>query len=674
MGYIFVSYHRPDASKARRIVSGLTAAGYEVWWDQNLPAHRTYHEVIDERLKGSQAVVVLWSKLAGQSDWVRAEADMARTLGKLVQASADAELPPMPFNQIQCARLQDWNGSADHPDWIKVLDGVRVVSGPAGERDSTRTSAAPPRRWLTPTNAALTFSLMLIAGGLYWNNARVPAVVPQNVATEPSAERVAVLEFAAPAEPSLEAFVRGLADRIVDSMSTNGLQAIPNANGNDFRNASLTAAASRIGASFVLDGSVRDEADSLRVNAHIIDAGTNVRLWSNEFRRASNESAALEEQVATHVVDVLRCALVSRRPNAGAIDPQTLAIFMRACDVAQRFDGAPEEIYESARQVTVRAPEFSRGWSMLAIASAFASRNVSPERRKSLLVQARAAAEKARALDPTNAESELALSLVLPQRDWRARQALVQRAMEIDPNSSEVNLVQGTLLAEVGRMSEALAFFRRAVALDPLSPINASALIPALAATGNLIEGREAAERMQRLWPDSPSIWFNRFNRAVASGRAEVALAMLDAVDSAPTTMEAPMRAAWRQFLVALRDGNKDTLHAAIENIALLARNGQFDMSRAISQSSQVGEVDIAYALADAYFGPAVDPVFAEPISGASRYSLFLPPGEALRRDVRFMGLMKRRGLVAYWKETGKWPDFCADPSLPYDCQAEGMK
>ncbi len=149
---------------------------------------------------------------------------------------------------------------------------------------------------------------------------------------------------------------------------------------------------------------------------------------------------------------------------------------------------------------------------------------------------------------------------------------------------------------------------------------------------------------------------------------------MLDAVDSAPTTMEQPTRDAWRKYVLARRDGKRNALHAAAEDIAALARHGQFGTLPALSAASRVGEVDIAYALADEYFEPTVDPVVAEPIGGAARYSLFMPPGDALRRDVRFMNLMKRRGLVAYWTETGKWPDFCADPDLPYDCKAEPSK
>ena len=47
----------------------------------------------------------------------------------------------------------------------------------------------------------------------------------------------------------------------------------------------------------------------------------------------------------------------------------------------------------------------------------------------------------------------------------------------------------------------------------------------------------------------------------------------------------------------------------------------------------------------------------------------FYPTTEAMRRDRRFMPLAAKLGLVAYWRATGKWPDFCAEPGLPYDCR-----
>ncbi|HEX8214636.1 MAG TPA: toll/interleukin-1 receptor domain-containing protein [Allosphingosinicella sp.] len=115
MADIFVSYARSSEKQARQIADALSQRGYDVWRDDQLPAHRAYGEVIEERLKLAKAVVVVWSMDALRSQWVRAEADAAREAGTLVQLSVDGTMPPMPFNQIQCADLRFWDGEVDAP-------------------------------------------------------------------------------------------------------------------------------------------------------------------------------------------------------------------------------------------------------------------------------------------------------------------------------------------------------------------------------------------------------------------------------------------------------------------------------------------------------------------------------------------------------------------------------
>ena len=75
---IFISYARGTAEQAHRVAEALRALGYSVWRDDELPAHRAYAEVIEERLAAAKAVVVIWSAEAAKSEWVRSEADRAR--------------------------------------------------------------------------------------------------------------------------------------------------------------------------------------------------------------------------------------------------------------------------------------------------------------------------------------------------------------------------------------------------------------------------------------------------------------------------------------------------------------------------------------------------------------------------------------------------------------------
>ena len=75
MADVFVSYARSDEQVAARVADALRGDGFQAWRDDQLPAHRSYAEVIEERLKSASAVVVLWSVEAAKSQWVRAEAD-----------------------------------------------------------------------------------------------------------------------------------------------------------------------------------------------------------------------------------------------------------------------------------------------------------------------------------------------------------------------------------------------------------------------------------------------------------------------------------------------------------------------------------------------------------------------------------------------------------------------
>src|SRR5207253_1528896 len=140
MSHVFISYARPDEPLASLIAEGLRESGFEVWRDDELPAHRPYAEVIEERVNGAGAVVVLWSAEATRSQWVRAEADTARTALTLVQASLDGTIPPMPFNQIQCADLKAWDGQRTSAGWRKLVASVMDLAGaaPAELRESTR--------------------------------------------------------------------------------------------------------------------------------------------------------------------------------------------------------------------------------------------------------------------------------------------------------------------------------------------------------------------------------------------------------------------------------------------------------------------------------------------------------------------------------------------------------
>jgi hypothetical protein len=129
MADVFISYSRANQEVVRRLAEAVKRQGYSVWWDDELPPHRSYSEVITEQVGEARAAIVVWSGGSIGSEWVRAEADLARNQKKLIQTAIDDCMPPMPFNQIQFASLADWDGGDDHPGWNKVKGSLAALCG-----------------------------------------------------------------------------------------------------------------------------------------------------------------------------------------------------------------------------------------------------------------------------------------------------------------------------------------------------------------------------------------------------------------------------------------------------------------------------------------------------------------------------------------------------------------
>lgn len=163
MADVFISYSRANQEQVRVLAEAMVREGYDVWWDAELPPHRSYGDVITEEIATAGAVIVVWSQTAAASEWVRAEADLGRNQKKLIQASLDDCMPPMPFNQIQFAYIGDWKGDDAHPGWRKIKASLADLSGrerPARPAIHAMPAAPPP-----PVAPKRSYTLPLLAGG-----------------------------------------------------------------------------------------------------------------------------------------------------------------------------------------------------------------------------------------------------------------------------------------------------------------------------------------------------------------------------------------------------------------------------------------------------------------------------------------------------------------------------
>lgn len=154
MAEVFLSYAREDRARAEQVARGLAAAGVEVFWDNEIPPGQTWADYIESKLTQCKALIVLWSENSTKSQWVREEARLGRDKGVLIPAMIDACQAPFGFGEVQAANLADWNGEADHANWRRFVEAVRVASNREAPPQPQAAMSAPPRVERTRAHAA----------------------------------------------------------------------------------------------------------------------------------------------------------------------------------------------------------------------------------------------------------------------------------------------------------------------------------------------------------------------------------------------------------------------------------------------------------------------------------------------------------------------------------------
>jgi adenylate cyclase len=465
MSDVFISYARSSEERAAQVEQGLCDAGYAVWRDSELPAHRSYAEVIEERLAAAKAVVVLWSAEAAKSQWVRAEADAARELGTLVQASVDGTAPPMPFNQVQCADLKGWSGEAGAPGWRKLVSSVEALTGTAS------------------SNA-------------------VPEVNRKKTS-------VCVLPFAnMSGDAEQEYFSDGISEDITTDLSkVSALEVIARNTAFQFKGQSVNVrdVARTLGVTHVLEGSVRKAGNRVRITAQLIDGATGGHLWADRYDRDLTDIFQIQDELSKAIVDALKVKLLPREKKAieqrGTANVEAYNIYLMARQYWVTGDFGDRRREERVIRLCKRAveidPGYAQAWALMGLAEANLFYAYSG---KEELDDGLEAAERALALDPTIAEAHLpkAWHLALHGRLEEA-DAEIATALRLDPDCWEANKEAARILYRRGNLDEAVALLSKATSLADSDFHSLGMLTACYLAKGDMERVRQCAEKMTAL-------------------------------------------------------------------------------------------------------------------------------------------------------------------------------
>jgi tetratricopeptide (TPR) repeat protein len=248
----------------------------------------------------------------------------------------------------------------------------------------------------------------------------------------------------------------------------------------------LEQIARELGVQYVLEGSVRRDADKVRITAQLIRVSDQTHILSREYDRELHSVLAVQGEIAQEISDEIQTAL--GQPTTSATRPAAATAAAETADVKsfEAYDDYLKGRYfwnkrtgpgfqEAARQFQQsidKDPDYARSYAGLADTYAvMAEYYVEPPDR--LIPKARAAALKALSLDERSAEAHASLALIAQNYDWDWQTAdqEFRRAIELDPNYATGHHWYAEHLAFEGRFDEAFAEMQRALQLDPLSLI-----------------------------------------------------------------------------------------------------------------------------------------------------------------------------------------------------------
>ena len=552
---------------------------------------------------------------------------------------------------------QCWGAAATGDDAIqRVIRDLRVLGAQCGGQFSIQTIAKVGYRLIT-TKAA---------------HPDTPAAV-DIIPGAGSRPRVAVLAFDnLTGDADLAWFADAISEEILHTVvKTTDLAVVGRSTSFALRGADKAAdrAAGLVGATHVLDGSVRRDADSVRITAELVDCASRLSQWTGRFERPLAEVFAVQDDIARAVARALNVAFA---PSArrGAVDPMAFDLYLKSRGAGGDFTMPHIGLLELA---TARSPEFAEAWALLAYSRALALRWAEPGGPfEQLRAGVGDAAGRALSLDPAQALAHMALAIIEPMCGrFREHRAITERALAATPKDPIVLMYACAVFDVTGYRRKAFEFVTRAYEIDPRQA--GFYYGDLLMSVGTRDEAVALFDRELARWPSALFLNSNAlrfaledhdwpwFDRVLSAMRPDIARhpIIVRTVDLARQLRDWSPQIA-EDALARMRDAVSSGATVSLHWAGLLCARGY-------------GEA-VFEILETASFAHLFEPQGRLAPGEMGLNMLFTPLFAAMRRDVRFMDLCAKLGFVDYWARAGQWPDFAREVAGYYDVAAQSAR
>jgi TolB-like protein/Flp pilus assembly protein TadD len=302
-----------------------------------------------------------------------------------------------------------------------------------------------------------------------------------NPADGPAAfEAIAVLPFESLSSgPDQQYIADGLTETLITNLGqASALRVIARTSVNQYRGTKkpVREIARELNVDAVVEGTITQAGDRLRVTANLIQVSPEKHLWARHYERNLGDVLALQNEIADAIAAGIHVSLTprqqSRLQRSRPVNPDAQLAYWRALYFLQGRrdrDSAVKSLDYSQRSVAID-PAYASAQAALARSYLMLS-NLGAAFPSELMAAARSAAQTAIALDDDLAEGHVALGSILLAYDWdwAGAEREARRAVSLNPSSADAQLLLANYLAAIGRTGEAIDTIKRARELDPFS-------------------------------------------------------------------------------------------------------------------------------------------------------------------------------------------------------------
>ena len=351
----------------------------------------------------------------------------------------------------------------------------------------------------------------------------------------PEGPSIAVLPFVnMSGDPEQEYFSDGLTENIITGLSADG-RLLVIARNSTFsykgKSVDIQEVARKLGAQYMVEGSVQKKEDRVRVTAQLIDSNTGHHVWADRYDRELKDIFALQDEITMKIIRGVGIGLLGGEGTREKDMPPSgrLEVYMKVMKAREYFFRFNKEGNILARQEVEDAialdPEYSLLYSVLALAHLYDLWFQSSESPITSIAQASKNIEKSLALDEEGYFAHYALSALywLRKEPDKAINAL-ERAIAINPNGADAYAHLGSFFTCTGRVEEGLNLINKALRLNPIPPaLYLNYLGAAYYFLGRYEDAIEVYEEVLKRSPDYLFAHVGLTATYIASGREEKA-------------------------------------------------------------------------------------------------------------------------------------------------------